>query len=142
MIVHGGNCMSWTLLCDGSDSEQAVQTFEEIESVVQQAIRYTQIQHGLPTVVELSLDNESTMGIVVGNEQSAALFMYRPNGPGFTARRRHTSEQEGNGPLIFDQFGSQSEVAPEYTISANEAWEALRLYFATGKRPETLNWGP
>jgi hypothetical protein len=82
------------------------------------------------------------MGGVVGGEQSYAGFLYQPRGPGYVARKRGALEQDQAELFTYMQFGSQSEVDPECTISAGDAWEALRRYFETGKRPETIEWGP
>lgn len=132
--------MRWTLLCEGNDGAQVVRTFEEIETLVRRAVRHAMATHGYPTLVELSLAEESTMGIVVGGEWSYAMFMYMPHGPALYSHRRELAEQKGDGPFIFMQFGSQSEADLEVTILPREAWEALRVYFETRKRPEMIPW--
>jgi hypothetical protein len=137
--------MSWTLHCETSDDEHVehvMHTFEDIENVVQRAVDHARATHGRPTLVELSLDDQSAMGIVVGGERSYAMFMYTPNGPVYYSLNRAASEAEDGEPLIYNQFGSQSEADYDTTISPAEAWEALRLYFETGKRPQTIDWGP
>lgn len=130
--------MRWRLHFEASDDEQVVHTFEDIEDAVRRAVDHAL---GGPTLVELSLDDQSAMGIVVGGERSFVAFMYTPNGPVYCSHNRAALEAEDGEPLIFNQFGSESNAAHDLTISPAEAWEALRLYFETGKQPETIDWG-
>lgn len=132
--------MTWTLLGEGSDDPRAVGSFADIESAIEEAIQFARITHGLPTLIELSLSSESTMAIVVGGERSYAAFTYGSPGTGSYARRRDTPRKGESDPFIFMQFGSRSEADLDATISPEEAWESLRAYFETGKRPETLDW--
>jgi immunity protein Imm1 of predicted polymorphic toxin system len=134
--------VTWNLLCEGADSPRVVGSFVEIEEAIQQAVRHARQRHGRPTLIELSLVGQSTMAIVAGGKRSYAAFTYGSPGPGFYARRRDTLQQGDDDPFIYMQFGSRSEADLDTTILPEDAWEALRLYFATGKRPETLDWGP
>ena len=133
--------MSWTILCDGVDGPQEVHTLDEVDSALNRAIQYSRDEYGLPTLVELSYAHHSTMAIVVGGARSVAVYIVAPQGPGFRARQHDTPPQNAKDPFIYMQFGSQSEADLRDTITPAEAWDALRLYFITKQRPETLDWG-
>lgn len=132
--------LAWKLRCEGLNAPLEVQTFSEIEIAVERAIALGQERYNRPTYVELSA-GDSVMGIVVGGARSYALFVYTP-GRGYFARRQDEPRDETSEPFVYMMNGSWTEADLETTILPEEAWEAFRLYFETGKRPETLDWGP
>lgn len=132
--------MTWTLLCEDVGKKQVVNSFDDIERAAQRTIHYAQSTHGIPTLMELAFDNQSMMAIVVGGAWSAAFFNDKINGLKLYSQQPNEIREEGHTPLPFMQFGSEGEMDSENTISPTQAWEGLRYYFATGKRPETIPW--
>ncbi len=132
--------MAWTLLSEVSTESQAVASFDEVKLAADQAAHHARVTHGWPTLIELSLDSESTMAIVVGGDWSYAAFLYAPHGPAFYSHGREALAIGNASPLICMQFGSQSEIDQTCVISLQRAWEALRQYFQTKKQPDTIDW--
>ena len=133
--------MTWTLLGEGLKEPLEVRNFTQLEDAVERGVVLAKERYDLPTFVELS-SGSSVMGIVAGGARSYAMFMYLPNGPAFVSRRHDELGIQSTEPFIFMASGSWSEVSLDTTVLPDEAWAALRQYFETGERPNTLDWGP
>jgi hypothetical protein len=136
--------MTWKLRCEGLKEPLEVQTFVEIEGAADRAIALAQELYCHPTYVELS-SGTSVMGIVVGGVRSYAMFVYNP-GRGYYTRYPTRCQDEPrdavDNPFLYMMSSSLCEADLDTTVLPHEAWEAFRLYFETGNRPETLEWGP
>lgn len=135
--------MKWLLLTDDPANRPAtsvITTFTDVEQLTQLAVEKARVAHGYPTLVELTLVGVSTMAVVVGGERSFAAFVYEPRGPRFFSFHPSVVSQENSSPLLYMQFGSQSEVDSENTIASSLAWKGMQEYFDSSNQPRAIPW--
>lgn len=112
-----------------------VRTISELDRIVDQLIKEAEESHSF--TVELSVNNKTSMVIVLGREVSHAEFYDSTSRPPVFSSRGLSDDDE---PIVFFHHGHYSEVPRKYWIPSEDAREGLRCYFRTGSMPENLHW--
>jgi hypothetical protein len=94
-------------------------------------------RHEGPFSVDLSINDRSDIGAVLGRDESHLEFYSADEPPTYSAS---SGPWDDDTLIPFMHHGSYSELPRRYFVPADEARAALRSYFLTGRRPENIDW--
>ena len=90
----------------------------------------------VPPLVELVIPNGNSLAVGVGRDYSIVSYVVSPAEPDFLSR----GDAAGDEPPVFYYGGEYSEFPPGTAVSVDDAYEAMRCFYRTGKQPDNVDW--
>ena len=112
-----------------------VHSVDELDQLIDQLTM--QAKQRMPFSIELSVNNATSLLIVVGREESHMEFYSGQSRPPIVGCVGPWNDDEF---IVFSHRGHYSEIDKRYCVPVMDARKALRQYFQTGLRPNNILW--
>ena len=120
------------------DQQVEVNSVEELDLLLDLLDqRALEVRGGISFGVQLEVNDETTMLIVLGGKVSHAEFYSDHGRPLAVGSRGPWDDDE---LIAFNVWGQRSEMPKRFCVPIEDAREALRQYFRTGRRPDNIAW--
>lgn len=93
-------------------------------------------ERGDPLIVGLEMPNGASLSLGLGRSESVLNYVDSPDPPYYSS----LGDEGAEGSIVFYLDGHWTELPRSAAIPIEDAREAMRRFFETGKRPENVRW--
>jgi immunity protein Imm1 of predicted polymorphic toxin system len=121
----------------GKDGVETVSTADELDVLLARVEREAR-RSGLPQHVQLYVEDAGSLGIVVGHDRSVVDHVPEDLDPPYAIS---LGDEDGDRPFTFYVDGDHhGEARWRHTVPATQAFEAARVFLASGALDDKLRW--